>query len=86
MIKSTLATLATVTAITIGAVGATTAPAQAGVKVYLGHGGWGHGGWGHGHGWGYGHYNPCRHWKRKYNRTGRYRFLRKYRRCMRRHY
>ncbi len=38
--------------------------------------------------WGVGYVdsNPCKHWKRKYHRTGRVRFLRKYRRCMRRYF
>ena len=87
MIKSTLATAATVAAITIGAMGTATTPAQAGVNVHVHGGFWGapvHVGPGHWHG---GHYgNPCRRWKRKYHRTGRFKYLKRYRRCMRRWY
>ena len=89
MIRKTIITTAVAAVITAGAMGATASTASAGVKVYFGHGGWGHGyghSWGYGHGWGHGHYNPCRKWKRKYHRTGRYRYLRKYRRCMRHYY
>ena len=80
MIRKTVLTIATATVISAAAMGATASNASAGVKVYFGHGPV----WGHGYGHGYhGHYNPCRRWLRKYHRTGRYRFLRKYRRCMR---
>ena len=84
MIRKTILTITTATVISAAAMGATASTASAGVKVYFNHG-WGHG---YSHGWGhsYGHYNPCRKWKRKYNRTGRYRYLRKYRRCMRHYY
>jgi len=86
MIRKTVLTIATATVISAAALGATASTASAGVKVYLGHGGWGHG-WSHRwHGGGYGHYNPCRRWLRKYNWSGRYRYLRRYRRCMRRYY
>ena len=84
MIRKSVLTIATAAVISAAAMGATASTASAGVKVYLGHGGWGHGGWGYSHG--YGHYNPCRRWLKKYNWTGRYKFLRKYRRCMRRYY
>ena len=82
MIRKSVLTIATAAVISAAAMGATASTASAGVKVYFGHGGHG---WGHGynHGWGYGHYNPCRRWLRKYNRTGYHRYLRKYRRCMR---
>ena len=81
MIKKSIATAATIAAITMGAMGASTTSASA-LSVHV-HGGWGWGGpvYGHWHG---GYRNPCRHWKRKWHRTGRYRYLRKYRRCMRR--
>ncbi|MGI9462601.1 MAG: hypothetical protein ACR2OM_01590 [Aestuariivirgaceae bacterium] len=79
MIRKSVLTIATAAVISAAAMGATTSTASAGVKVYFGHG-WGHG---YNHGWGYGHYNPCRRWLRKYNRTGYHRYLRKYRRCMR---
>ena len=81
MIKRSIATAATVAAITFGAMGATASTASAGVTLHV-HG-WGAPVYGHWHG---GYRNPCRRWKRKFHRTGRYRFLRKYRRCMRRWY
>ena len=85
MIRKSIATTAAVAAITVGAMSATASTASAGVSVHV-HGGhylWGGPVYGHWHG---GYRNPCRHWKRKWHRTGRYRFLRKYRRCMRRWY
>ena len=83
MLKQSLAAAATVAIISISAIGATTSSAQAGAKFHL------HVGTPY---WGGGYYepryygNPCRHWKRKFHRTGRHRFLRKYRRCMRWYY
>lgn len=83
MIRKTILTIATATVISAAALGATASTASAGFKVYFNHG-YGHGGWRHGWGHGgYGHYKPCRRWLRKYNWSGRHRFLRKYRRCMR---
>ena len=32
------------------------------------------------------HYNPCLRWKRKFYRTGRYKYLKRYNRCMWRHF
>ena len=84
MFKKTILGIAAAAAITVTALSGTTTTAQAG-NFYFGiNPGWGHG---HFYGGGHGYYrNPCRHWKRKWRRTGRYYFLRKYRRCMRRHY
>ncbi|MEM7496123.1 MAG: hypothetical protein AAF471_08475 [Myxococcota bacterium] len=82
MLKKTLLGLAAAAAITVTALSGTTTAAQAG-KVQIHIGGWGHGHYGF-YG-GHGYRNPCRHWKRKWRRTGRYYFLRRYRRCMR-HY
>ena len=84
MFKKTILGIAAATAITVTALSGTATTAQAGsFQLHIG-------GWGHGHGGfygGHGYYvNPCRRWKRKWRRTGRYYFLRKYRRCMRRHY
>ena len=85
MFKKVLTAAAIATVVAVGAVGTTTAPAQAGAKVHFHVGGFGPY-WGGGY-HDYGYYgNPCRKWKRKFHRTGRYRFLRKYRRCMRYHY
>ena len=40
-----------------------------------------------GPGFHFGYYgNPCRHWKRKFNRTGRWKYWRRYKRCLRRHW
>ena len=83
MFKKILTAAAIATVVTVGAVGTTTAPAEAGTKFHFSVGGpyWGPGHYGHGY---YG--NPCRKFKRAYHRTGRYRYLRKYRRCMRHWY
>ena len=91
MFKKILSAAAIATVVTVGAIGTTTAPAEAGSKFHLSIGGghWGGGHWGGGHwGGGYGGYhgNPCRKWKIRYRHTGRYRYLRKYRRCMRNWY
>ena len=87
MIRKTILTAAVAAVISAGALGASASSASAGVKVYFGHGGYGHGGWGYNQGWGgNGHYNPCRRLLKKYNWTGKYRYLRKYRRCMRRNF
>ncbi|NNE22041.1 MAG: hypothetical protein HKN11_05470, partial [Rhizobiales bacterium] len=43
MIRKTILTIATATVISAAALGATASTASAGVKVYLGHGGYGHG-------------------------------------------
>lgn len=84
MLKKTIIAAAAVAAISTGAIATTSAPAEAGAKFHFHVGGygphWGGGVWVPGPGY-YG--NPCRHWKRKFHRTGRYRFLRKYKRCMR---
>ena len=85
MIRKTIMTVATAAVISAGAMGATANTASAKVKfdVHIGGGGF----YGHGHvGHGWGHYNPCRKWLKKYHWTGKYRFLRKYRRCMRWYY
>ena len=84
MLKKTALGIAAAAAITVTALSGTATTAQAGswsfsvgVPYYGGHGFYG----------GHGYYrNPCRHWKRKWRRTGRHYFLRRYRRCMRRHY
>ena len=85
MYKRILTAAAIATVVGFGAVGTTAAPAQAGTSFNFSVGGigpyWGPGYYGPGY---YG--NPCRHWKRKFHRTGRYRFLRKYRSCMRYYY
>ena len=87
MFKKVLTAAAIATVVTVGAIGSTTAPAEAGSKFHFSVGG---PYWGGGYGGGYyepRYYgNPCRHLKRKFHRTGRYRYLRKYRRCMRRWY
>ncbi len=85
MIRKTALSIAAAAAITAAAMGATASTASAGVSVYLGGGFYGPGvdvgyGWGHG-----GYYNPCRRWLKKYHWTGKHRYLRKYRRCMRWH-
>ena len=87
MNRRIILTTAAAAVVSATALASTASTASAGVKVYLSHGGWGHG-WGHGygHGWGHGHYNPCRKWLKKYNWTGKRRYLRKYRRCMRHYY
>ncbi|MEM8689569.1 MAG: hypothetical protein AAGF81_19745 [Pseudomonadota bacterium] len=84
MLKKTALGIAAAAAITVTALSGTATTAQAGnwsfsvgVPYYGGHGFYG------GH---YGYRNPCRHWKRKWRRTGRHYFLRRYRRCMRYHY
>ncbi len=82
MLKKTALGIAAAAAITVTALSATTTGAQAakfgfyfgGPGFSVGHGF--HGGWG----------NPCRRWKRKFHRTGRYYYLRRYRRCMRWYY
>ena len=86
MIRKTVLTVATAAVISAGALGATANSASAGVKfdVHIGGGPVYAHGWGHGHGWG--HYNPCRKWLKKYRWTGKRRYLRKYRRCMRWYY
>ena len=85
MFKKTVLGIAAAAAITVTALSGTATTAQAGSNwnFSIGVPYYGGGGYYGGHGF-YG--NPCRHWKRKWHRTGRYRFLRKYRRCMRRHY
>ena len=86
MIKKTALGIAAAAAITVTALSGTASTAQAGNFVFEVHGpGWG---WSPGYHGFHGHYgwrNPCRHWKRKFNRTGRRYFLRRYNRCMR-HY
>ena len=91
MFKKTFTAIATAAVITVGAMGAATSPAEAGVKIVIGHT-YAHGlpFYFAGPGFYFDHYNPysfrrCWRWKRKFHRTGRRRFLRKYRRCMRRH-
>ena len=84
MFKKTVLGITAAAAITVAALSGTTTTAQAGgVYFGFGHGGYGATFYGGGHGY---YRNPCRHWKRKWRRTGRYYFLRRYRRCMRRHY
>ena len=85
MIRKSILTVAGAAVISAAAMGATASTASAGFKVYLGHG------YGHGYGYdhryyGHGYYNPCKRFLRRYHRSGRYKFLRKYRRCMRFHY
>ncbi len=82
MLKKTALGIATASAITVAALAGTTSSANAS-SFYFGFGGPGlrvghgfHGGWG----------NPCRRGKRKWRRTGRYHYLRRYRRCMRWYY
>ena len=86
MIRKTIMTVATAAVISAGTLGATanTASAKVNVDVHIGGGGFVFGHGGHGHGWG--HYNPCRKYWKKYKWTGKKRFLRKYRRCMRWYY
>ncbi|MEM8647652.1 MAG: hypothetical protein AAGF86_15080 [Pseudomonadota bacterium] len=83
MFKQTALGIAAAAAITVTALSGTTTTAQAGnFHFHVGvpyYGGAYYGGHGY-------YRNPCRHWKRKWRRTGRYYFLRRYRRCMRRHY
>ena len=85
MIKKTALGIASAAVITVAALAGTTSSAQAGGGFSFGFSGYGgptvyfggpvyHGYYG----------NPCRHWKRKFNRTGRRYFLRRYNRCMRR--
>ncbi len=83
MLKKTALGIAAAAAITVTALSGTATTAQAGNwSFHVGVPFYGHGFYG-----GHGYYrNPCRHWKRKWRRTGRYYFLRRYRRCMRRHY
>jgi len=83
MFKKTALGIAAAAAITVTALSGTTTTAQAGnfsfhvgVPYYGGHGFYG----------GHVYRNPCRHWKRKWRRTGRHYFLRRYRRCMRHTY
>ena len=78
MFRKAALTIATASVITAAAMGATASTASAGVKVYLGHGGF----YGHSY-YGHGYYNPCRKYLRKYRRWGNPRHLRKYRRCTR---
>ena len=83
MIRKTALTIAAAAALSAAAMGATTSSANAGIKVY---GGFYGPGIHFGHGWGHGYYNPCRRWLKKYRWTGKHRYLRKYRRCMRWYY
>ena len=85
MFKKTIMGVTAAAAITVAALSGTTTTAQAG-GVYFGFGG--HGGYGATfYGGGHGYYrNPCRHWKRKWRRTGRYYYLRRYCRCMNHYY
>ena len=83
MLKKTLLGLAAAAAITVTALSGTASTAQAGnFSFHIGGPSYGHGFYGGGHRY---YRNPCRHWKRKWRRTGRHYFLRRYRRCMR-HY
>ncbi|MEM7427942.1 MAG: hypothetical protein AAF441_17755 [Pseudomonadota bacterium] len=86
MIRKTALGIAAAAVVSAAALTGTASTAQAGSFGFGFHGGHGSFYIGSGHGF-HGHYgNPCRHWKRKWRRTGRYRFLRRYRRCMARHY
>lgn len=79
MIKKTLLGIAAAAAITVTALSGTATTAQAGTfNFHVGIPGVTHGFYGGGF---YG--NPCYHWKRKWQKTGRLKFLRRYRRCMR---
>ena len=87
MIKKTALGIASAAVISVAALSGTASTAQAGSIGFGFHGGgvgihFGHGFYG-GHGY-YG--NPCRHWKRKYRRTGRWKYWRRYKRCLNRHY
>ncbi len=83
MFKKTALGAVAAAAITVTALAGTATSAQA--HSY----GWGFGSHGiyFGHGHTHGFYgNPCRRWKRKYHRTGRWKYWRRYKRCLRRHY
>ncbi|MEM7427766.1 MAG: hypothetical protein AAF441_16860 [Pseudomonadota bacterium] len=85
MIKKTALGAVAAAAIAVTALAGTASTAQAhhkfgfgfygGPSIVIGGPGW--------HGY-YG--NPCRHWKRKYRRTGRWKYWRRYKRCLRRHW
>ena len=80
MFKKTITGIAAAAAITVTAMAGTATTAQAGSKFHFSIGvpSISHGYYG-----GQAYYgNPCRHWKRKWRRTGRYYYLRRYRRCM----
>ena len=86
MIKKAALGIASAAIITVAALAGTTSSAQAGGGFSFGFyggpsfhfGGPVYDGY-------YGYYrNPCRHWKRKFNRTGRWRYYRRYKRCLRR--
>ena len=84
MFKKTALGIAAAAAITVTALSGTASTAQAGNWSFsIGVPGTYYGGGYYDHGY-YG--NPSRHWKRKWRRTGRRYFLRRYRRCMRRHW
>lgn len=84
MFKKTVTGIAAAAAITVTALAGTASSAQAGSNWHFSIGvpGVSHGYYGGGT-----YYrNPCRHWKRKWRRTGRYYYLRRYRRCMHNYY
>lgn len=94
MFRKSLIATAVAATITAATMGATATTANAGVSFYFGGPGLYtpvHGGFGYGHGYGYGggyRYRgySCRHWLNRYNWTGKRRYWRKYRRCLRRWY
>ena len=86
MIKKTALGIASAAVISVAALSGTASTAQAGSFGFSFHGG-GVGvhvapGYYGGHGF---YRNPCRHWKRKYRRTGKWKYWRRYQRCLDRH-